>query len=180
MTYRTAPLELRVVGKKWKYLVTKRPIYIQTEIMGIDVLTDYYCLTADGKLTALVGYAYNGPNWIRDSKDLMLAALWHDLQYQLIKHGHIHKVWRKYADELFRDIYIEEATRIRLEDDKYTRMPVYSGVRDAIINPERLTLTWWDNNKIQNYAKLIYFGVRVGGGFSINKSEYPEEKFLTI
>lgn len=164
MTYRTAPLELRVVGRKWKYLV-RTEISIQTCILGISAETDYYRLTPDGMLTAKVGYAFNGPNWIRDSKDLFHASLWHDLIYGMIKHGHIDKVWRHYADELFRDIYIEEAVRIKMATKKYS---------------QAVELTRFDNWKVQNYAKLIYFGVRRFGAGSINKSEYPEEEILTI
>ena len=177
MKYRTAPLELRVVGQKWKYLVRKE-ITIQTAILGLEAETDYYHLGGQGigKLTAKIGYAYNGPNWIRDSKDLYHASLWHDLIYQMIKHGHIHKVWRKYADKLFRDIYIEEATRIKLTETK----KYWTNKDKGFVALEDRRLTWWDRKAIQNYAKLIYFGVRVGGGFSINKSEYAEEKFITI
>lgn len=170
MTYRTAPLELRVVGKKWKYLVRKE-ISIQTCILGIDVETDYYRLTPDGMLTAKVGYAYNAANHIPDSKDIMHASLWHDLIYGMIKHGHIDRIWRHYADELFRDVYIEEATRIKLESDKYP---------NDIDTSIAANLTRYDNWKIQSYAKLIYWGVRRFGAGSITKSEYAEEKIIII
>ena len=41
-------------------------------------------------------------------------------------------------------------------------------------------LNWADKFKIKTYAAVIYGAVRVGGGFSINKSEYPDENVVRL
>lgn len=48
------------------------------------------------------GYAWNGPDVVRDRKDLMRASLVHDAGYQLIAGGHIpKKPWKRHFDNAF-------------------------------------------------------------------------------
>ena len=152
-------LEYRPLGR-WKYLVT-RPIRIYIpELDGLPPIIEKYYSLIDGDLVAGPGYAWNGANWIRDSKDLMIAALFHDLGYQMMKEGHLLKSWRKLFDILLREIYRSVALRLwRKEHGK---------------------VSWIKRWKINRWATIIYTAVRAGGGFTINKTNYPTEKIITI
>jgi len=61
------------------------------------------------KLTIKKGYAWDGASGITiDTKSSMRGALIHDALYQLMRMELIDIKWRKYADELLRDLCIED------------------------------------------------------------------------
>ena len=64
----------------------------------------------DGVLTVEVGYAFDGPSGPTiDTKNSMRASLVHDAGYQLMREGAISRtIYRKYIDEIFRDILLED------------------------------------------------------------------------
>jgi hypothetical protein len=97
---------------------------LQTQITGYDVDTEFIKLTPWGMLTIWRGYAWDGASGpTMDTKSSMRGSLVHDALYQLLREEKISQHYRKLADEMLRDICIEDgmwAWRARLW---------YSGVR---------------------------------------------------
>jgi hypothetical protein len=63
----------------------------------------------DGKTSILPGYAWNGasgPTW--DTLNSMIGSLIHDVLYQLIRLGLISSDYKPYADEILKEICIED------------------------------------------------------------------------
>ena len=62
-----------------------------------------------GWLTIKRGYAWDGPSGPTiDTKNFMRGSLVHDALYQLMREGKVNRERRKEADELLRDICIED------------------------------------------------------------------------
>ncbi len=146
----------------WKYEL-KKDCVEAVDMPGVSVGATHEFIRIHGGFMVVESYyAWNGANVVPDSPDLMRASLFHDALYQLIREKHLGMKWRKYADQLLRDIYTREATRLR-------KLKRKSG-----------KLTWLDKFGIKMYAGTIYNAVRVGGGITINKSEYPDENIVTL
>lgn len=93
----------------YKYQVNEY-FRIQTDILGVSIVTGYVSLDIDGLLRIKVYYAWNGSNWTRD-KRAMIASLVHDALYQLMRLGLLDRtVFRERADALYRDLCILEGT----------------------------------------------------------------------
>ena len=94
-------------GYKYESLETET---VMTDITGMEIDTPYITLWPSGQLFIKERYAWDGasgPTW--DDKTNMRGSLIHDALYQLIREGHLGRAkWRKYADELLRDICIED------------------------------------------------------------------------
>ena len=74
-----------------------------------DALTSLVRFRKDGKLTILDGYAWDGPSGPAiDTTNFMRGSLVHDVLYQLIRLGHLNLAWRDKADEILREICIED------------------------------------------------------------------------
>jgi len=73
------------------------------------IITKRIELFKDGWLVIWEGYCWDGPSGpVRDSKCKLRAALVHDALYQLIRCKKLSGKHRKKADEIFRDICIED------------------------------------------------------------------------
>lgn len=93
-------------GYKYELMET---FAIDTEIRGYDVTTRFIVLWEDGRLFIREHYAWDGPSGPTiDTKDFMKASLVHDALYQLMREGHIGKKYREYADDLLKQMCIEE------------------------------------------------------------------------
>lgn len=93
-------------GYKYELLLT---VAIDTKIKGLEIDTKYIKLWNDGRLFVKERYAWDGasgPTW--DDKTNMRGSLIHDALYQLMREGMLGRKWRKYADELLRDICIQD------------------------------------------------------------------------
>src|SRR3990167_1611582 len=76
---------------------------------GRDILTPFVRFWKDGKLVILDGYAWDGPSGPAiDTTNFMRGSLIHDVLYQLIRLGHLDPTWRNRADEVLREICIED------------------------------------------------------------------------
>ena len=78
-------------------------------IVNYSIDTEYIKLEGTGKLTIAERYAYDGasgPTW--HDKTNMKSSLIHDALYGLMREGHLDKSYRKYADELFRQMCLED------------------------------------------------------------------------
>ena len=63
----------------------------------------------DGFLTIHKGYAWDGPSGPTiDTKDFMRGSLVHDALYQLLREGVLDQKYRKRADEIIREICVED------------------------------------------------------------------------
>ncbi len=83
---------------------------ITIKICPVDpIVTDYIELNSKGLLTIHKGYAWDGASGTTiDTKSSMRGALVHDAIYQLLRMEKINITWRTYADELLRDLCIED------------------------------------------------------------------------
>lgn len=95
------------MGYKYQ-LATK--LTIQIEITPEeDIDTQFISLTHEGWLTIKSGYAWDGPSGPTvDTPTFMRGSLIHDALYQLMRVGKVSPGQRKYADELLRDVCIED------------------------------------------------------------------------
>ncbi len=95
--------------KGFKYQLAE-DYQIKINICPVDpIKLDFISLTSDGMLSILKGYAWDGASGITiDTKSSMRGALVHDALYQLLRMKLINACWRTYADELLRDICIED------------------------------------------------------------------------
>jgi hypothetical protein len=85
-----------------------------------DIITRYVSLLRTGILVVSERYAWDGPSgptW--DTKDTLRASLVHDALYQLMSMGLIdHRQYRTRADQLLRDIMLEDGRIILSRHDK--------------------------------------------------------------
>ena len=72
--------------------------------------TKFIKLTKAGRLTVKTRYAWDGASGpARDTRTIMRGSLVHDALYQLMRERHVdHRVHRKSADELLRDICLAD------------------------------------------------------------------------
>jgi hypothetical protein len=105
--------------KGWKYELLEH-ISTPINIHPKRVIVTPYIQIHDSRLFVLERYAWDGPTVIPDSADLMLASLFHDALYQLIREGKLDRSFQKMADKLFKKIYISEATRLLSAKKKMT------------------------------------------------------------
>ena len=75
-----------------------------------DIDFKFVSLSLRGVLTIKKYYAWDGPSEPTiDTKDFMRGSLVHDALYQLMRLGALdHKVYRKRADEILKEICIED------------------------------------------------------------------------
>lgn len=131
--------------RNWKYELlehTSIPVNIHPNL----VIQTPYIQIHGSRLFVLERYAWDGPTVIPDSADLMEASLFHDALYQLIREGKLDMSFRKYADKLFKKMYIEAAYR----EIKKTRK-----------------VNMGDKIKIGMWARTIYWAVKNFGGGAV-------------
>ena len=129
--------------KGFKYQLTDT-YRIKINIKPLEPIhTDYIDLSSEGWLTIRKGYAWDGPSgptkfivfllelipfigeWLARKfiEKFMRGALVHDVIYQLIRQGYLPGHYRLYADQLLRDICLEDGM------SKVRAWWVYKGVR---------------------------------------------------
>ncbi len=81
-----------------------------TGILGAAArIPGFITLAHDGVLTVHRGYAWDGASGPTiDTKSSIRASLAHDAIYQLERAGHLGQEWRDKADEILRDLCIED------------------------------------------------------------------------
>lgn len=85
----------------------------KTEIIGLDIDTEFIRLTPVGMLIIKSGYAWDGASGpTADTKNSMRGSLVHDALYQLMRWSLIPLEHRKYADKLLRDICVEDGMNV--------------------------------------------------------------------
>ncbi|BFT31242.1 hypothetical protein D210916BOD24_24180 [Alteromonas sp. D210916BOD_24] len=74
------------------------------------IQTEFIHLDKSGDLLVKSGYAWDGPSGpVVDTEENMRGSLVHDALYQLMRNGWLNaRVHRKAADQLFKDICIED------------------------------------------------------------------------
>lgn len=76
---------------------------------------DFLNLDPTGKLSISRGYSWDGPSGPTiDTKNFMQGSLVHDALYQLMREQYLEYKYRKYADELLKEMCIEDRmSRVR-------------------------------------------------------------------
>lgn len=83
----------------------------QTELRVAQAIEIPSVITLDtrGVLTIRAGYAWDGPSGPTiDTPSFMRGSLVHDVLYQLMREGYLPQHHRKYADQLLREICLED------------------------------------------------------------------------
>lgn len=137
-------------GYKYELLDT---VAVDTGIK--DELADYLPyieLWDDSRLFIFKDYAWDGPSGPTfDTKTFMRGSLVHDALYQLMREGKLDRKYRKRADELLREICLEDGM------NKFRAWYVYQAVRifgDRNSKPFKkprgkiITLVWKDKKLI--------------------------------
>lgn len=111
-------------GKGYEYQL-KKNYRVKTKIAtGSTHVSEFIVLDADGTITILDGYAWDGPSGPAiDTPNFMRGSLVHDALYQLMREDKLDReVWRQSADE--------ELQRMCKEDgmSSFRAAYVYSGV----------------------------------------------------
>ena len=91
---------------------------IRPEGGDVQVNGGWVKLSADGPLFVKNGYAWDGPSGPTiDTPDFLRASLVHDALYQLMRERKLKtRRWRKPADQLLRDMCIEDGmSKVRAE-----------------------------------------------------------------
>ena len=93
--------------KNWKYELLK------TEITNVGIIEDvtsmYFLLGNDGTLYIYHGYAWDGASGPAiDTENFMRGSLVHDCLCQMISEGYLDRKYRKRADEILREICLED------------------------------------------------------------------------
>jgi len=88
---------------------------VRIPITGHSIDIGVIRLTKTGWLTIRKGYAWDGPSGPAiDTNNFMRGSLVHDALYQLMRQGWLSVLYRKAADQLLRDMCIEDGMwRIR-------------------------------------------------------------------
>lgn len=93
----------------YKYRLTAPYTHPTGVIPPLPVITGFIELDGRGMLTTRIGYAWDGPSGpAPDTPSAMRASLVHDALYQLLRDRRLLQSARKAADQLYRDIYIED------------------------------------------------------------------------
>lgn len=109
--------------KHWKYELLE-PEFVDVRIgSAVDIRSKYITLT-DSVLAAKAHYAWDGPSGPTfDTDTFMRGSLFHDALCQFIESGALDRKYRKYADELLRQICLEDGM------GKFRAWYVYNAVR---------------------------------------------------
>lgn len=116
--------------KGYKYQ-TVEPYVYETGIQldqAVSTTGKWLQMTRTGRLTVKRGYAWDGPSGPTiDSKDFMRGSLVHDALYQLIREQKIPKTLRKRADQMLRDICLEDGMSSIRAEYVYTAVRAFGG-----------------------------------------------------
>ncbi len=137
-----------------------RPFHCIVQILGYNRCNAFIQLQSSGDLFISAGYAWDGPSGPTvDTPSFMRGSLVHDALYQLMREGLISSTYREYADDLLREIVLQDgmlplrakwvhwAVRkfgkfcIRLEENKcraYCAPPMQDGRTSVIIDREKI------------------------------------------
>ncbi len=101
--------------RKWKYLVHTKVTYPTGIEVSYHKDSGLVKIDRHGFLTIEKGYAWDGPSGPAiDTKTFMQGSLIHDALYQLMREEVLPQSCRKRADEILRDICIEDGmSRVR-------------------------------------------------------------------
>ncbi len=138
--------------KGYKYQLTYQfGIQIRPGLVDDLVVTDYLELDPDGWLIVDSGYAWDGPSGPAiDSHTFMRGSLIHDALYQLIREQRMGVENRLYADQLLRDMYLEDSIR-EVRGNFAKKLWIIAQ------NKTHRTRAWW-----------IYRAVRRFGGLAVH------------
>jgi len=108
----------------FKYQLVKTVVFQTSLRPPENIVTKFIILRADGMMTIMDGYAWDGATWAVDTKDIMSASLFHDAAFQLFRMGLLNRMF-------FHEVS-EEMRRIALEDGMNEFRANY--IYDAVIS----------------------------------------------
>jgi len=140
----------RVCKMRYRYLKGYKYELIDTEavntaITGLEIDTEYIALWITSRFFVKQRYAWDGPSFLTiDTKNSMRGSLIHDALYQLMREGKLDRKWRKCADELLRDICIEDGMWSLRAKTWYWFVRKFAGKSSmARKNPRGKIITWF-------------------------------------
>ena len=94
--------------RTYKYNLLSDLTYLATIDVDIPKTEGLLRITSQGELLIKTGYSWDGPSGPTiDTKNFMSGSLVHDALYQLMREGFIQQSQRKRADEILRDICLQ-------------------------------------------------------------------------
>jgi hypothetical protein len=94
----------------YKYQLVAAETFLTPLIGYGNIASSFIVLENDGKLTAMAGYAWDGPSGpCPDLHCFMMSSLVHDVIYQLMREGLLPQSAKPIADRLFHDMSAEAA-----------------------------------------------------------------------
>lgn len=93
----------------YKYRMLRDYSILTPYLLEHPIETDYFSLVK-GRLTAKVGYAWDGPSGLSiDTKTFRRGSLVHDLPYQMCRERYLdYKIHRYIADRMMQQVCIED------------------------------------------------------------------------
>lgn len=89
----------------YKYQLYRDVLFMTSLRPEQNIESKYFELGVDGLLWIKAGYCWDGASGLTFDTDTSIrGSLIHDVFYQMMREGLINRCWRKYADELLRDI----------------------------------------------------------------------------
>lgn len=107
MSFCKTPIDMGYIEYKdgYKYQLHRTYILSTSLRPGEKIISKYFTLLKNGRLIVKEGYCWDGPSGLTiDTLTAMRGSLIHDVLYQMMRESLISRSWRKYADELLRDI----------------------------------------------------------------------------
>lgn len=122
--------------RHWKYRTVNNETFQTGIVVEKPIFRPYIMLTPDGWLHVQKGYAWNGCNAIPETRTNLRGSLPHDALYQLFRLGALDIIWREAADDVLRDVWIEDGMPAWLAKSM-TQAVRWFGARFAQPDPER-------------------------------------------
>ena len=92
------------------------------------VVPGFIVLSKDGILKISANYAWDGASGAIDNDTIIRGSLVHDALYQLMREYHLDKSYRKQADEILRDLCIEDGMTKFRAGYVYTAVRLFGGM----------------------------------------------------
>ena len=154
--------------KGYKYVLSKAEVVVLKYKFPLQITTKYINLVK-GVIEGQIGYAWDGASGPTiDDVTNMLAALVHDMLYQLMREGWLDRKYRKAADKELRRIMIKEGLRCLREWD----LKHWKG--------KKKKNTRWNRTLVRVRANYYYHAVRWFGEANSHPEKNPRGQEFEI
>lgn len=123
------------------------PFHLATPVREACAGNSWVSLAADGTLTIAAGYAWDGASGpLADDATTIRGSLVHDGLYQLMREFGLSPTWREAADDLLRDLFVEDGLHPAMAGIAHAAVRAFGGAhidpasaRPVLVAPAPLT-----------------------------------------